>query len=240
MRQRPQPAVREVEYVDRAVGRGAGAELAVVEDPDVRHPRPARPPRFRMNAAASASSVRIRRSCAWRSDSGAGGSSSTGSPDLTSPSTSTRAYMRLSVGWTRMEMRLISPPRKFGRCVSHGMAGFTSSRRSRSPMRARVPAGSCDHSMPVVVRFSPTLPGSTRWPSSRSRSMASTAKRQTARNGPPCSVSSWCRSPSTPRTPTHARLTASFGSPPVETLTWRTRPITGEPKTRPSRSRHRR
>ena len=73
-------------------------------------------------------------------------------------------------------MRLNLPSLKLCFWVAHGVVDEASSSSSSSPMRAVVPTGSSDHSMPVVVRFSPTLPGSTGWPSACSRSMASIAE----------------------------------------------------------------
>src|SRR5688572_7116230 len=97
-------------------------------------------------------------------------------------------------------------------------------------MLSRVPTGSADTSKPSTVRFSPVVPGAIGWPSAATRRMASMPRIETARCGPPCTVTSACRSPSTPRVVTRASWTASFGTPPGETLTWTRRPwLMGSP-----------
>ena len=70
--------------------------------------------------------------------------------------------------------------------TSHGPAAALSSSTGRpGPIASRVPTGSPDSSMPVVVRFSPTEPGSIGWPSAWTRSIASMPSSETARCGPP-------------------------------------------------------
>ena len=67
--------------------------------------------------------------------------------------------------------------------TSHGPAAALSSSTGPAPVPivSRVPIGSPDSSMPVVVRFSPTEPGSMGWPSAWTRSIASMPSSDTAR-----------------------------------------------------------
>ena len=67
----------------------------------------------------------------------------------------TRAYMRQSDGCSSIRMRLKLPSLKLRVCVAHGVVDEDTSSSTSSPTRTRVPTGRSDHSMPLVVRFSP-------------------------------------------------------------------------------------
>ena len=219
---------RPVEDRARQVGRRGSRHVAAIEDPDVEPGRRGRAPR-REPGLALDPIEQVERWWTAALEPGRAGRTRIASPARTTPSRSTRAYIRESVGWSRIEIRPDFPAVNAPLMTSHGLAGPEISRTTSSPIASRAPTSSSDSSIPAVVRFSPTDPGPTPgWPSARTRSIASLARRQTARCGPPWTVSWWWASPSSPSRPTRASPTGSFGTPPADTLTWTTRP-TPEP-----------
>ena len=179
---------------------------------------------------ASRSTLSRRSSSRWSAavDSAAGGRTRIGSPSRTTPSRRTRAYIRENRrGGARIEIRPDLPRTKTCLITSHGFAGDAISSSSSSPIASCAPTGRRAISIPTVVRFSPTAPGSIACPSAWTRSIASRASRQTARCGPPWTWSWWWASPSRPSRPTWTCSTGSLGTPPAERLTWKTRPIWG-------------
>ena len=120
-----------------------------------------------------------------RSSRARGGSTRIGSPGRTTPSRITRAYIRESSGWSRIEIRPDLPPTNTCLITSHGLAGAGDLEQQLVADRQPRPTGRQRELDPAVVRFSPTEPGSIAWPSAWTRSIASMASRQTARCGPP-------------------------------------------------------
>ena len=120
----------------------------------------------------------------WRATS-AGVRRSTGSPAAISPGTRTRAYTRLHPGCRFWDTREYAPSRNAARTFTQGLVKRVIWTSTSSPSRKKSSGWTVAQSSPASVRFSPSAPGSTGWPSAWSASICSTEKRQSARSGPP-------------------------------------------------------
>ena len=205
----PRPLDRDLAHPERPVEDGArevrrrgGGDLALVEHADVEPGRgrgaPHRQPRLALDAVEEVE-LEMERGASIRAP--AAGRES-GRRAGRRPPLRTRAYIRESAGWRRIEIRPDLPPLNAPLMTSHGLAGAAISRTTASPIASRVPTREERQLDParrqVLADRSRLDAGMAVGPDALDRLDREQA---TARCGPPWTASWWWASPSSPSRP---------------------------------------